>query len=427
MNSLQEALLAAGLLPLTCTDHAAEVGILHTEHVALLQTISLKWGVSLKPRWFSAAEFHTERQQALQAHCYSAFQTEPHSAPPLSYFSEVVLQHAVLHNASDIHIEPTAENVMVRFRQDGLLQVITTLHTAHAPLIANHFKILSHLDIAEKRLPLDGQFTYRFSDETTHTFRLSTCPSVYGESLVMRRLPQSHTHSWDTLGLLPADQQIFREALDEPHGLILVTGPTCSGKTATLYTAIQHLATHERKVLTIEDPVEMIVPNVIQVNSQPKIGLDFSHAIRAFLRHDPDVILIGEIRDTETATAAIRAAHTGHLVLATLHTPNTLEALTRLVHLGIPRFELTSTITLIVAQRLIRKRCETGYRGRTGIFELLRMSPALKTAFLAGQAMPTLTELAKETGWIALVERGQQAVSAGITDTAEWRRVCGSL
>lgn len=268
-----------------------------------------------------------------------------------------ILEEAVLRAASDIHFETYEDFYRIRFRQNGLLQVIATLPSNLSTRIAARIKILSNLDIAEKRLPQDGRFSLCFAERLID-FRVSSCPTFMGEKIVVRILDAACTQRpIETLGFTTEQQEIFLNAVQRPQGLILVTGPTGSGKTATLYSTLNYLNTYEKNIVTVEEPVEITLPGVNQVNTNIKCGLNFSDIVRSFLRQDPDIIMIGEIRDRETAKVAIQAAQTGHLVLSTLHTNNARDTVLRLLNLGIDPTNILTSLSLIIAQRLVRKLC----------------------------------------------------------------------
>ncbi len=311
------------------------------------------------------------------------------------------IQAAVALNASDIHIEPQASHCRVRFRVNGLLIEKTTLPTWLGERLMTHIKLITQLNIAEKRLPQDGHF----HDPTVNLdIRVSTCPQTNGEKIVLRLL-KSTLFQLAECGCLPEQYHLLKQALAEPQGLILMAGPTGSGKTTTLYAALSHLNDITKNIITAEDPVEMEIPGITQVNIQPKIGYGFAQALRSFLRQDPDIIFIGEIRDSETAHIALQAAETGHLVLASIHTRDTASTFQRLTSLGINKQRLKNTISLIVSQRLLRKCCQTcfarkracphciqGYQSRLAIFECYQPKFAHKSNITLKQAAHILLQ-----------------------------------
>ena len=281
-----------------------------------------------------------------------------HEEAPVVTLIQRILEDAIHHDASDIHFEPFSDHYRVRMRIDGILHTITnpSIHLANA--IASRLKVMSDLDISERRLPQDGRFTFQSSTSVSRDCRINCCPTLFGEKLVVRLLnPNKSLMDIDKLGLEKQDQKKLMTAIHQPQGLVLVTGPTGSGKTVTLYTTLNLLNAESKNISTIEEPVEIQLKGINQVHVNHKAGLDFSTALRAFLRQDPDIIMVGEIRDKETASMAIRAAQTGHLVLSTLHTNSAAETLTRLINMEIAPFNIASSVSLIIAQRLIRKLC----------------------------------------------------------------------
>jgi general secretion pathway protein E len=278
-------------------------------------------------------------------------------APVVSLVNNLIAQ-AVEARASDIHLEPGERLLEVRLRIDGVLHVRQTLPMDRYAAVASRIKLIAGIDIAERRLPQDGRISTRAAGAEMDV-RVSTIPAVYGESIVMRLLPKQRDDlSLERLGMRPAQLQQFKRWLHMPNGLVLVTGPTGSGKSTSLYSALAATNDRTRKIVTVEDPVEFRLPHVIQVQAQPDIGYTFARALRAFLRHDPDIIMVGEIRDRETAEIAIQSALTGHLVLATLHTNDAPSAITRLVDMGIEPFLVAASLRAVMAQRLVRRLCE---------------------------------------------------------------------
>ena len=372
------------------------------------------------------------------------------------------LSEAVKRGVSDLHFEPFEKYYRLRFRQDGLLHEHCHVSTHLAPQIAARLKILAKLDIAERRLPQDGRFSLNFSDKKNVDFRLSTCPTLYGEKLVVRILDASQISlEIASLGLENFQKKIFLTTLKKPQGMILVTGPTGSGKTTTLYTALQYLNTLTRNISSCEDPIEITLEGINQVNINPKAGLNFATILRAFLRQDPDVIMIGEIRDLETAEIAVKAALTGHLVLSTLHTNSATETITRLINLGVPAYPLASALKLVIAQRLVRRlcqackipfnfpsvilkemgfleseipelklfealsceKCNQGYQGRTGIYEFLPISSAILTCILDKSPNGNLYKQAHLEDFWDLKRAGLEKVKQGLTTFEELNRI----
>jgi len=350
---------------------------------------------------------------------------------PLIKLVDTLLHDAAKQTASDIHLEPNKNNYRLRYRQDGILFVITEIPTDLALRIITRLKVLAKLDISERRLPQDGRFQFQPNEPASVDIRISTCPTLFGEKVVLRLLDiKQLTLDISKLGMSEEQQQLFLQCLAQAHGLILVTGPTGSGKTATLYSALHYLNTVEKNISTVEDPVEIQLPGINQVNIHTKIGLNFSTILRTLLRQDPDVIMIGEIRDIETAEIAIHAAQTGHLVLSTLHTNSAQETLTRLQAMGIATYNLTHTLILIIAQRLARKSCQYcqamnkechqcrgGYHGRIGIFELLPMTASLAKKLLQQQGPVSIP------GFKTLWDMALEKVQHGMTTLTEIHRV----
>jgi general secretion pathway protein E len=346
-----------------------------------------------------------------------------------------LLTQAARDGASDIHIEPYERHSSVRFRVDGnLREVVQPNRALHAALISR-LKIMAELDIAEKRLPQDGRISLRLGSRAVDV-RVSTLPSAHGERAVLRLLDKSETRlSLESVGMQGASLKRFEQLVTQPHGLILVTGPTGSGKTTTLYAALQSLDAVGSNIMTVEDPIEYELAGVGQTQVNSKIDLTFAKALRAILRQDPDVIMIGEIRDFETAQIAIQASMTGHLVLATLHTNDAVSAVTRLTDMGIEPFLLSSSLLGVLAQRLVRKVCtacqgracsqcgQTGYAGRTGIFELMITDDALRAQIHAKQSEASLRDGALAGGMVLMREDGERLVQLGITRPEELLRV----
>jgi general secretion pathway protein E len=354
---------------------------------------------------------------------------------PIIRMLNALLTQAARDGASDIHIEPYERHSSVRFRVDGnLREVVQPNRALHAALISR-LKIMAELDIAEKRLPQDGRISLRLGSRAVDV-RVSTLPSAHGERAVLRLLDKSETRlSLPSVGMQGRTLERFQQLVTQPHGLILVTGPTGSGKTTTLYAALQSLDATGSNIMTVEDPIEYELAGVGQTQVNAKIDLTFAKALRAILRQDPDIIMIGEIRDFETAQIAIQASMTGHLVLATLHTNDAASAVTRLTDMGIEPFLLSSSLLGVLAQRLVRKVCthcqgtgcthcgQTGYAGRTGIFELLVTDDALRAQIHAKQAEANIREAAVAGGMVLMREDGERLVQLGITKAEELLRV----
>ena len=354
---------------------------------------------------------------------------------PIIRMLNALLTQAARDGASDIHIEPYERHSSVRFRVDGTLrEVVQPNRALHAALISR-LKIMAELDIAEKRLPQDGRISLRLGTRAVDV-RVSTLPSAHGERAVLRLLDKSEARlTLEAIGMQGAVLQKVDQLIAQPHGILLVTGPTGSGKTTTLYAALQRLDATRNNIMTVEDPIEYELAGVGQTQVNAKIYLTFAKALRAILRQDPDVIMIGEIRDFETAQIAIQASLTGHLVLATLHTNDAASAVTRLTDMGVEPFLLSSSLLGVLAQRLVRKTCaachgagceacgQTGYAGRTGIFELLVASEAIRAQIHNQTAEADIRATALAQGMVLMRDDGQRLVDAGITSAEELLRV----
>ncbi len=378
---------------------------------------------------------------------------------PIVKFVNKILMDAINRGCSDIHIEPYEKTFRVRYRQDGILHEVASPPLALASRIVARIKILSKLDIAERRVPQDGRIKMRISKNRAIDFRVSTLPTLWGEKVVMRILdPTSAALGVDELGFETDQKTLFLEAIKRPYGMVLVTGPTGSGKTVTLYTALNILNTPDINISTVEDPVEINVPGINQVNINEKAGLTFAEALRSFLRQDPDVIMVGEIRDLETAEIAVKAAQTGHLVLSTLHTNDAPSTLTRLANMGVPPYNIASSVILIIAQRLVRRlckhckqpvnipkealfkagfteqqlavpftiygpvgceECNGGYRGRVGIYQVMPVSEAMQNIIMRGGNQIDLENQARKENVYDLRQAGLLKVAAGITSLDE--------
>jgi type IV pilus assembly protein PilB len=373
-----------------------------------------------------------------------------------------ILLDAIAHNASDIHFEPYENDYRVRFRIDGILYDMQQQPKNLASYFTARLKILANLDISERRVPQDGRFKIQFSSQRTIDFRLSTCPTLYGEKTALRIL-QSKATLLDihALGMNQEQTHLLNAALAHSQGMILVTGPTGSGKTITLYAALDKLNTQKVNIVTIEDPIEIPMRGINQVQINPKAGLYFATALRAFLRQDPDIIMVGEIRDQETAEIAIKAAQTGHLVLSTLHTNSAVESLIRLANMGVATYNIGSAIILIIAQRLLRclcpyckkklqipacillaegfnqeelstltlyqaqgcQQCIDGYQGRTGIYEVLSISDEMANLIVQNASTVALASQASKEKIMTLRQSGLQKVKDGITSLDELNRI----
>ena len=345
---------------------------------------------------------------------------------PIIRMLNALLTQAARDNASDIHIEPYERHSSVRFRVDGTLrEVVQPNRALHAALISR-LKIMADLDISEKRLPQDGRISLRLGTRAIDV-RVSTLPSAHGERAVLRLLDKSESKlTLEAVGMGGQTLERFTHLTGQPHGIVLVTGPTGSGKTTTLYAALQRMDAGQNNIMTVEDPIEYELAGVGQTQVNAKIDLTFAKALRALLRQDPDVIMIGEIRDFETAQIAIQASLTGHLVLATLHTNDAASAVTRLIDMGVEPFLLSSSLLGVLAQRLVRKvdaSEPSGYKGRTGIFEMLVVDDAIRAQIHGGASEAEIRETAMASGMQLMREDGERLVREGITTQAEVVRV----
>jgi general secretion pathway protein E len=354
---------------------------------------------------------------------------------PIIRLLNALLTQAARDGASDIHIEPYERHSSVRFRVDGTLrEVVQPNRALHAALISR-LKIMAELDISEKRLPQDGRISLRIGTRAVDV-RVSTLPSAHGERAVLRLLDKTGSKlSLEAVGMEGQTLRRFEQLIAQPHGIILVTGPTGSGKTTTLYAALSRLDAHSSNIMTVEDPIEYELAGIGQTQVNPKIDLSFAMALRAILRQDPDVIMIGEIRDFETAQIAIQASLTGHLVLATLHTNDAASAVTRLTDMGVEPFLLSSSLLGVLAQRLVRKWCtachgagcgqcgQTGYSGRTGVYELLVADDAIRAQIHNTASEADIRAAAIAGGMTLMREDGERLVQAGITAREELMRV----
>ncbi|WP_111657256.1 type IV-A pilus assembly ATPase PilB [Isoalcanivorax indicus] len=382
---------------------------------------------------------------------------------PIVRFVNKLLLDAIKIGASDLHFEPYEKTYRVRFRQDGILREVSKPPPGSAGKIAARLKVMSQLDISERRVPQDGRMKLKVSKTRAIDFRVNTCPTLFGEKIVLRILdPESAKMGIDALGYEDFQKKLYMDALEKPQGMILVTGPTGSGKTVSLYTGVNILNTPERNISTAEDPVEINLEGVNQVNVNTKTGMDFSAALKAFLRQDPDVILVGEIRDLETASIAVKAAQTGHLVLSTLHTNSAPETLTRLRNMGIPSFNIATSVILIIAQRLARRLCEhckevvdvprqsllemgfteediasgftvygpkgcekctNGYKGRVGVYEVVKITDGIARIIMEEGNSIQIADQCRKEGFNDLTRSGLVKVMQGLTSLEEINRV----
>ncbi|EKD69800.1 MAG: Type II secretion system protein E [uncultured bacterium] len=451
------------IIPLKKENQTLYIGISDLTRIEIFSNIAFQTGLNIKPIYVNEKEIENWIKNNIdETTFYHQFETTlsqvaiRESSPsndeivnhdePIINFVDQLLEEAIHQHVSDIHIESFENTCRIRFRHDGILQENISIPIHLAQRIMSRLKIMANLNITEKRIPQDGKI--HFKKQGKIDIRINICPTLFGEKAVLRLFNSDHASlGINTLGMSKQQEEIFLQALSQPQGLILVTGPTGSGKTTTLYSALNHLNKIEKNISTVEDPVEIELPGVNQVNINPSIGLDFTMILRALLRQDPDVIMIGEIRDKETATIAIQAAQTGHLVLSTLHTNDAIHSIIRLRALGISVENILNSIHLVIAQRLLRmicqhcqalslpqyslnsalhcNQCYHGYQGRTGVFELLPIPTSLinMTANLTNitQFIYELTKYKLSS----LRESGLEKVHIGITNNAELTRVFG--
>lgn len=381
---------------------------------------------------------------------------------PIVRFINKMLLDAIKMGASDIHFEPYEKAYRIRFRADGILREMSRPPVNLGTKLAARLKVMSQLDISERRVPQDGRIKLKISKTRAIDFRVNTLPTLFGEKVVLRILdPESAKLGIDMLGYEEDQKKLYMDALNQPQGMILVTGPTGSGKTVSLYTGLNILNTPERNISTAEDPAEINLEGVNQVNVNTRVGLTFSAALRAFLRQDPDIVMVGEIRDLETAEIAVKAAQTGHLVLSTLHTNSAPETLTRLRNMGVPAFNIATSVSLIIAQRLARRlckhckkpidiprdtlisegfkeseigtftvygpigcdKCVNGYKGRVGIYEVVKITDAISRIIMEDGNSIEIADAARKEGFNDLRTSGLKKVKDGLTSLAEVNRV----
>lgn len=390
-------------------------------------------------------------------------QSAEEEAPIVKYINKLLID-AIRMGASDLHFEPYEKSYRVRYRVDGVLRQITNPPLQLANRLASRLKVMSQMDISEKRVPQDGRIKLKISKNKAIDFRVNSLPTLFGEKLVLRILdPSSAMLGIDALGYEPAQKQLFMDALDKPQGMLLITGPTGSGKTVSLYTGLNILNTESSNISTAEDPVEINLEGINQVNVNQKVGLTFSAALKSFLRQDPDIIMVGEIRDLETAEIAIKAAQTGHMVLSTLHTNSAPETLTRLRNMGVPSFNIATSVNLVIAQRLARRlcshckvpvdipkqsllemgfteqdlanpelqifqpvgcsECREGYKGRVGIYEVMKVTPEISKIIMEDGNALQIAAASERSGFNNLRRSGLIKVINGLTSLQEINRV----
>ncbi len=382
---------------------------------------------------------------------------------PIVRFVNKVLIDAIKQGASDIHFEPYENNYRVRFRTDGILREVVKPPKNLALRLAARLKVMSQMDISERRVPQDGRIQMKLSRKRAIDFRVNTLPTLFGEKIVLRILdPSTAQMGIDALGYEEDQKEMYLKALNQPQGMILVTGPTGSGKTVSLYTGLNILNTPERNIPTAEDPVEINLEGINQVHVNPKVGLNFAEALRSFLRQDPDIIMVGEIRDLETAEIGIKAAQTGHLVLSTLHTNSAAETITRMLNMGVPAFNVATTVDLIIAQRLARRlckecavpaddiphhtllelgfteelleeatvmkavgceHCKEGYKGRVGVYEVVRITPSIAQLIMENGNSLQIHKQAQAEGFRDLRQSALRKVAQGLISLEEANRI----
>ena len=436
---------------------------------ALINALRFQTGFDIEPcvadvlQLIHFAEGTTQTKTDQSSHDAGSVDDREVEDAPVVRFLQKTMSIAIERGASDIHFEPYEHNYRVRYRIDGILQTQGTPPDDYKDMIASRLKILAKLDIAEKRLPQDGQLRTRTDDGTLVDLRISTMPTLYGEKIVLRILDRQDARlSIEELGLSDPQLALLTQAIHQPSGMILVTGPTGSGKTVTLYACLNVLNQTGVNIATVEDPVEIPVNGINQVNIDERTGLSFAVALRAFMRQDPDILMVGEIRDAETAETAVKAAQTGHLVLSTLHTRSAPAALERLRQLGLADYSVAGSVLLVIAQRLVRRLCEcrtpapltdpqlkdagfpdadivalhggqwtpyqpvgcprchgTGYRGRIGIFEVMPVTEDLQQTMLAGGNSRTLAQRCRLSGMVSLRQAGLDKVKQGLTSLTE--------
>lgn len=434
---------------------------------ALVQALRFATGKSIAVEQWALAQLEQAQHQwqpavaelPMEGAIEHASSLDDDGDTPTVQFINQTLRSALQRRASDVHFEPYQQTFRVRLRIDGVLQAIASPPFTLAARIIARLKIMGQLDIAERRLPQDGQLSVQL-DHARFSMRIATLPTLYGEKVVLRILQTNRQElPLDQLGMNQEALGLFAKALANPQGMILVTGPTGSGKTLTLYSGLRQLNDEQSNLCSVEDPIEIPVLGINQTQINSKTDLSFARVLRALLRQDPDVIMIGEIRDQETAEIAVKAAQTGHLVLSTLHTNSTGETLTRLTQMGIPGYLLASCLKLVIAQRLVRRlclhcrsplpeslhfpaniwaaplspwratgceHCFSGYYDRIGIYELLTITPEVQQALMHNASVRQLADIAQQQGQVTLLQAGLALVAQGITSLEEVYRVVGT-
>ncbi len=475
----EQAALAYHVIPFGLDQEALALGMENPQDIEALEFVKRKCGKQVVPYYITPADFTKTigqykrniksvfkeiiDQNVQQAKLTSTSSKEVAEELPVIKIMDTILEYASAEGASDVHLNSLEETLMVRFRVDGLLIDIASLPISIQPALVTRIKILGGLKIDEHRIPQDGRFKFKIYEQEI-SLRVSVLPTFFGENVVMRLLPESaRPLSLEELGIAGSSLEMIKKSIKQSHGMVLATGPTGSGKTTTLYSVLNMLNTPEVNICTIEDPVEYSIRRVNQTQVNPAAGLTFANGLRSLLRHDPDVIMIGEIRDSETAEIAIHSALTGHLVLSTLHTNSATGAIPRFLDMGVEGFLLASTLNVVIAQRLLRKICtncihkveptseilafveeasggklkitdffegkgcnecnNSGYKGRVGTYEILEVTPTIRSLIIKNVSEDVLREAAVKSGMVSLLIDGLNKVSAGITTIAEVTRV----
>lgn len=440
------------VLPLWLKEHTLSVGLSDPDQLSELPSLQFSTGLQIEPFIITDEQLEEGLKQLSQKNLNHSvlnkatlsFKSLPPTHDALNTSEEPavqlinkILKNAIRQGASDLHFEPQENGYRIRQRCDGILSIIAEPDLSLASAINVRLKVIAHLDISEKRKPQDGRTRIAFKSLPTVDARINCLPTLWGEKIAIRLLnPRQSRLSIKELGFEAEQELLYIEALQKPQGLILITGPTGSGKTVSLYSALDFLNDAQRNISTVEDPVEINLPGINQVNVNPKQGLLFSDVLRAFLRQDPDILMIGEIRDRETAEIAIRASQTGHLVLSTLHTNSAIETIIRLLNMGIPKIDIATSISLIVSQRLVRKLCESckkitissiktcnncnqGYSGRIAVHEVLPINDNIKNMILSNSDISCMEKSIREQGFYSLRNAGLKKVANNLTTLEE--------
>jgi type IV pilus assembly protein PilB len=439
------------ILPINIENNLLTIGTSSPNDKKLIEDISFFTGMKIKPIKMPS-EIILEHLKEVYGENPVLTKDNNHQSKILQNESSNVdlvnklIDEAIENSASDIHLESFENNFRIRYRIDGQLREIMNLPVSRSAQISSRLKIMAGLDISEKRKPQDGKIKYRNKSYDVD-IRVSTLPTSFGEKTVLRILDKSHLElDVEKLGLSKEHLSVILKNLQRPYGMILVTGPTGSGKSTSLYSFLQNIHRVEKNILTVEDPIEYNIPGINQCNVKPDIGFSFANALRSFLRQDPDIIMVGEIRDKETADIAVRAALTGHLVFSTLHTNDSISAITRLIDMGVDAFLVAASVKLIIAQRLIRKLCDcktetlsgnngtqrniyskngcfecgmTGYKGRTALFEVLEITDELAEMISSEKSINEIRNKALEKGFVSLRQSGLSKIQSGITTNEE--------